>query len=41
LETFEDEKVRAFVPPPLPPDPPIRLDSPEVLLEGKRVWVYA
>jgi Fic family protein len=33
LKTFEDEKVRAFVPPPLPPDPPVRLDGLQVLLE--------
>jgi Fic family protein len=33
LKIFEDEKVRAFVPPPLPPDPPVRLDGLQVLLE--------
>jgi Fic family protein len=33
LKTFEDEKVRAFVPPPLPPDPPVRLDGLQVFLE--------
>ena len=27
------ETVRAFVPPPLPPVPPVRLDSLQVLLE--------
>jgi Fic family protein len=33
LKTFEGEEVRAFVPPPLPPDPPVRLDGLQVLLE--------
>ncbi len=33
LKTYKDEKVRAFVPPPLPPYPPIRLDGLQVLLE--------
>ena len=33
LKTFEDEKVRAFVPPPVPPDPPVRLDGLQVFLE--------
>jgi Fic family protein len=33
LKTFENEKVRAFVPPLLPPDPPVRLDGLQVLLE--------
>jgi Fic family protein len=33
LKTFEDEKVRAFVPAPLPPDPPVHLDGLQVLLE--------
>ncbi len=33
LKTFENEKVRAFVPPPLPPDPAVRLDGLQVLLE--------
>lgn len=30
---YQDESVRAFVPPPLPPVPPIRLDSLQHLLE--------
>ncbi len=30
---FGDETVRAFIPPPLPPDPPIRFDGLQVLLE--------
>jgi hypothetical protein len=33
LKTFEDEKALAFVPPALPPDPPVRLDGLQVLLE--------
>ena len=33
LKTFEGEEVRAFVPPPLPPAPPVRLDGLQVLLE--------
>src|SRR5262249_46838062 len=33
INTFSGEKVRAFVPPPLPPAPPIRLDSLQILLE--------
>lgn len=31
--TYENETVRAFVPPPLPPDPPVRLDGLQQLLE--------
>jgi hypothetical protein len=31
--TFGDETVRAFVPPPLPPVPPLRLDGLQKLLE--------
>jgi Fic family protein len=30
---YETETVRAFVPPPLPPDPPVRLDGLQQLLE--------
>jgi len=30
---YEKETVRAFVPPPLPPDPPVRLDGLQQLLE--------
>ena len=30
---YEGETVRAFVPPPLPPDPPVRLDGLQQLLE--------
>lgn len=30
---YENETVRAFVPPPLPPDPPVRLDGLQQLLE--------
>jgi Fic family protein len=33
LKTFENEKVRAFVLPPLPPHPPVRLGGLQVLLE--------
>ncbi len=33
VNTFEREKVRAFVPPPLPPEPPVRLEGLQVLLE--------
>lgn len=33
VKTYGDESVRAFVPPPLPPDPPIRLDALQRLLE--------
>lgn len=32
-KTFDTEVVRAFVPPPLPPDPPLRLDGLQHLLE--------
>ncbi len=31
--TYGSETVRAFVPPPLPPDPPLRLDPMQRLLE--------
>jgi Fic family protein len=33
VTTYEKETVRAFVPPPLPPDPPVRLDGLQQLLE--------
>jgi hypothetical protein len=33
LKNFEDEKVRAVIPPALLPDPPVRLDGVQVLLE--------
>src|SRR6202171_682765 len=33
VKTYEKETVRAFVPPPLPPDPPLRLDGLQQLLE--------
>ncbi len=33
INRYGDEAVRAFVPPPLPPNPPIRLDSLQQLLE--------
>ena len=33
VKTYEKETVRAFVPPPLPPDPPVRLDGLQQLLE--------
>src|SRR5947209_7936394 len=33
VKTYGDESVRAFVPPPLPPDPPIRLEALQRLLE--------
>jgi len=32
-KNYGDESVRAFVPPPLPPDPPVRLDALQRLLE--------
>jgi Fic family protein len=32
VATFCDEKVRAYVPQPLPPDPPLRMDGLQVLL---------
>ncbi len=32
-KTFDDESVRAFVPPPLPPDPPILMEGLQQLLE--------
>jgi Fic family protein len=32
-KTFDTEVVRSFVPPPLPPDPPLRLDGLQHLLE--------
>ena len=31
--TYGEESVRAFVPPPLPPDPPVRLDGLQQILE--------
>ena len=33
VTTFGNESVRAFVPPPLPPDPPVRLEALQRLLE--------
>lgn len=33
VTAYGDENVRAFVPPPLPPDPPVRLDPLQRLLE--------
>jgi len=33
VKTYEKETVRAFVPPPLPPDPPLHLDGLQQLLE--------
>ena len=33
VKSYGDEAVRAFVPPPLPPDPPVRLDFVQRLLE--------
>jgi Fic family protein len=33
VRKFEDETVRAFVPPPLPPNPPIQLDGLQQVLE--------
>jgi hypothetical protein len=33
VKTYEKETVRAFIPPPLPPDPPLRLDGLQQLLE--------
>ena len=33
VKTYGKETVRAFVPPPLPPDPPLRLDGLQQLLE--------
>jgi Fic family protein len=33
IKKFGDESFRAFVPPPLPPDPPVRLDNLQRLLE--------
>jgi len=33
VKTYGEETVRAFVPPPLPPDPPVRLDALQHLLE--------
>jgi hypothetical protein len=33
VKSYGDETVRAFVPPPLPPDPPVRLDAVQQLLE--------
>lgn len=33
VKTYENEAVRAFVPPPLPPNPPVRLDGLQQLLD--------
>jgi len=33
VKSFNDETVRAFVPPPLPPEPPVRIDALQSLLE--------
>lgn len=33
VKSYGDETVKAFVPPPLPPDPPVRLDGIQRLLE--------
>jgi Fic family protein len=33
VKALEQESFRAFVPPPLPPDPPLRIDSLQLLLE--------
>jgi Fic family protein len=33
VKTYQDETVRAYVPAPLPPDPPVRLDGLQQLLE--------
>lgn len=33
VKAFEQESFRAFVPPPLPPEPPVRLDSLQLLLD--------
>ena len=33
VKTYGDETVRAFIPPPLPPSPPVRLENLQVLLE--------
>jgi Fic family protein len=33
VKTYGEESVRAFVPPPLPPNPPVRLESVQRLLE--------
>jgi hypothetical protein len=33
VKTYEDETVRAFLPPPLPPNPPVRLENLQQLLE--------
>src|ERR1039457_2852923 len=33
VKTYGEESVRAFVPPPLPPNPPVRLDAIQRLLE--------
>ena len=33
VKTYGEETVRAFVPPPLPPDPPVRLEGLQLLLE--------
>ena len=33
VKTYGEESVRAFVPPPLPPNPPVRLETLQRLLE--------
>ena len=33
VKTYEKETVRTFIPPPHPPDPPLRLDGLQQLLE--------
>ena len=33
VKTYGEESVRAFVPPPLPPNPPVRLEALQRLLE--------
>ena len=33
VKAYGEESVKAFVPPPLPPNPPVRLDELQVLLE--------
>jgi Fic family protein len=33
VKSYGEETVRAFLPPPLPPEPPVRLDSLQSLLE--------
>ena len=33
VKAYGEERVRAFVPPPLPPNPPVRLEALQHLLE--------